>query len=161
MKKSELYSKIKKEIEKVLNYDEAAKNAVLNIIDKYLKPKKGGLTIDLETIVKRDKNGNITHIKDILSGIFLPATIENFYEAKDGSGIEVKEGLRLKRLSRHSERIRKKHKQNIKKEVDKIMEEVLEGKITSEEAKLKIEKIRSQKIDYSEILNVEGAIVGS
>jgi len=159
MKKSELYKTVRSQVEETLVKGQAPKavtKSILDIIDTYLEPKKGGAQVDLETVVKRDKDGNITHIQDTASKVFLPATVENFYEAKNG-GIEVN-GVALKRQSRLAEKIRKEFEKTIKASEKSIMQDVLEGVIKPEEGKAKMEEIKAQVPDYSSILEVKGAI---
>jgi len=160
MKKSELHKTVRAEVEGILTEGKVAKNVaekVLKVIDTYLEPKKGGMTVNLEDVVIRDKEGNITHIQDSISGVFLPATTEYFYEAKTG-GIEVN-GVALRRHSRAAEKIRKEFEKTIKASEKAIMQDVLDGKLKPEEGKAKIEALRAKKPDYSAIAKLEGAIV--
>jgi len=161
MKKADLFKAVTEEVTGILDHAKVAqpvKENVLGVLTKYLEPKKGGARVNIEDVVKRDKDGNITHILDASGVAFLPATIENFYEAKNG-GIEVAEGLRLKRLSRLGEKLRKESEKVIRTSEKAIMEDVLNGKITPEEGKAKLEEIKeTNKPDYSKLLEVKGAI---
>ena len=160
MKKSELHKTVREEVVAVLTEGNVAKpvaEKVVAIIDNYLEPKKGGATVNIEEVVKRDSNGKITHILDSASGIFLPATIENFYEAKNG-GIKISEELSLKRQSRVAEKIRKEFEKTLKASKAAIMDDVLNGKLTPEAGKAKIASLEAQKPDYSPMLKIEGAI---
>jgi len=72
------------------------------ILAANLEPKAGGATVNLDEVTRKDKDGNIVEIQCSVSGAWLPATKEFFYEDKAGKGING-----LKRLSRQAESIRK------------------------------------------------------
>jgi septum formation topological specificity factor MinE len=159
MKKSELNKVLVEELSTIMeraNVAKAVRNDVIEVVNKYTEPKKGGMTVDLETVVKRDDEGNITHILDASGVAYLPATVENFYEAKNG-GIEVAEGLKLKRVSRLGEKIKKASEKAKKASEKAIMQDVLDGVVTPEEGKAKLAEIIVNP-DYSELLKIEGAI---
>jgi len=111
-----------------------------------LEPKAGGATVNLDEVTKKNGNGEITEIMCSVSGKFLPATVEYFYEDKSGKGIN---GLR--RLSRQAESIRKDAAKVATTSERAIMSDVLDGKLTPEQGKAKIEKIKATKPDYSSV----------
>ena len=125
------------------------KSQLLDIINDTLAPKAGGVSVDLESIVQRDVDGNITHILCSVSGKFLPASVDFFYEDKDGKGING-----LKRLSRQAEGVRKRFIKELAATERAIMQDVLGGAITPEEGKAKLEEARAAKPDYSSVSDV-------
>ena len=160
MTKKELFETVSTEVKGILEASKVAApvvEKVMNVITTYLEPKKGGAKVDLEEVVKRDKDGNITHILDAVTGYFLPANAEVFYEAKNG-GIEVN-GVALKRHSRIGERIMKTHNKTVRASIDAITQDVLDGKLKPEEGKAKVEALKAKKPDYSVVAKeIEGAI---
>jgi septum formation topological specificity factor MinE len=146
MKKSDLNRVLVDELTVIMRQAGIARpirDEIIKIVDKYTKPKKGGMSINLDKVVKKDATGRITHILDVSGTAFLPANTENFYEAKNG-GIEVLKGLSLKRQSRLGEKLRKEARRK-----------VLDEAATPEEGKAKLAKL---KVDYSPLLNIDGAI---
>ena len=126
-----------------------AKAPLVEALTEILKPKTAGASINLDEVTRKDDNGNVTHIMCALSGKFLPATAEFFYEDKDGKGINS-----LKRLSRQGEAIRKSHARNISISEKAIVSDILDGIITNEDGKAKIEALRVSKPDYSTVSDV-------
>jgi len=126
-----------------------AKAPLVEALTEILKPKTAGASINLDEVTRKDDNGNITHIMCALSGNFLPATAEFFYEDKDGKGING-----LKRLSRQGEAIRKSHARNVMLSEKAIVSDILDGVITNEDGKAKIEALRASKPDYSTVTDV-------
>ena len=49
-----------------------------------LGPKTPGASVNIEDVVKRDASGFITELQCAVAGVFLPATLEYFYEDKSG-----------------------------------------------------------------------------
>lgn len=111
-----------------------------------LKPKTGGAQVNLEEVTKTNKNGEITELLCSVSGVFLPATTEFFYEDKSGKGIN---GLR--RLSRQAEAIRKDFTRTQKASEKAIMEDVLNGDLTVDEGKEAIAALKANQPDYSSV----------
>jgi hypothetical protein len=126
-----------------------AKAPLVEAITEILKPKTAGASINLDEVTQKDSNGDVTHIMCALSGKFLPATAEFFYEDKDGKGING-----LKRLSRQGEAIRKSHARNIAISEKAIVSDILDGVISNEDGKAKIEALRASKPDYSTVSDV-------
>ena len=160
MTKKEFHETVRAEVSKVLEEGKVkipVVEKVLAVVDNYLEPKKSGGRVNLEEVVKRDEKGNITHILDTVTHIFLPATVENFYEAKNGVGIKVGD-VELKRHSRIGEKIRKEFEKTLRASKNAIMQDVLDGKLTPEVGKNKIAALEAQKPDYSEVLKIEGAL---
>jgi len=117
--------------------------ALQAIIADNLAPKAGGATVNIEDVTK-SKDGKITEIQCSVSGVFLPATADFFYEDKAGKGING-----LKRLSRQAESIRKSHIKVLAATEKAIMADVLDGAMTPEAGKAKLEKAKAVKPDYS------------
>lgn len=119
-------------------------NDELNLIlSGNLAPKAGGASINIEDVTK-SVNGKITEIQCSVSGIFLPASADFFYEDKAGKGIDG-----LKRLSRQAESVRKTHIKTLAATEKAIMSDVLDGKMTPEAGKAKLEAAKAVKPDYS------------
>lgn len=159
MTKAELYKTLVTEVGTVLaeaKVNEEVVTRVNGILSTYVEPKKGGAAFDLDKVTRKDKEGNITHILDVSGVAFLPATLDNFYEAKNG-GIQVGEKS-LKRQSRLGEKLRKEQEKTTKASEKAIMQDVLDGKMRPEVAKKKIEELKAKTIDYSPLLKIEGAI---
>lgn len=108
------------------------KEPVIASLRELLEPKAGGAKIDVEEVVHRDEAGTITEIQCSLSGTFLPATTDYFYEDKSGDGIG---GTGLKRLSIQAEKARKEHAKQVKASKDGIKADLYAGDIDVETAK--------------------------
>lgn len=140
--KAELFNACSKALQELGVDDE-----VVEIVAKYYKPKSGR-SVDLESVVKRDNNGNITHLMCNVSGKFLPATLEYFYEDKAGKGIEV-DGVSLKRLSKQAEGVRKKHIAKQQKVINELTNKMLKKEISVDEGNQLIAEARALKPDFS------------
>ena len=116
-----------------------------------LEPKSGGSSVDLSTVTKVDDKGQVTEIQCSLSGVWLPATSEFFYEDKSGKGIKGLDGSMLKRVSKQGEAIRKQHTKALAATEKAIMTDVLDGNLKPEEGKAKLEKAKAIKPDYSKV----------
>lgn len=114
------------------------------IFETHLKPKSSGASVNIDEVTRKDEQGNIIEIMCSLSGVFLPATIDFFYEDKTGKGING-----LKRLSRQAEGVRKQHIKTLATNKNAIMANVLDGVITPEEGKAKLKKAEAIKPDFS------------
>ncbi len=124
---------------------------LVSALEGILKPKQGGgKTINLDEVVKRDEEGNIIAILDSISGLWLPATEEVFYLDKSGKGIEVGD-VHLKRVSKEGYGISSKHKKSIAASKEAIFNDVLEGVLTPEEGKQRVEELTSSEPDFSEM----------
>jgi hypothetical protein len=124
---------------------------LMDILTANLAPKASGASINLDEVTKKDEAGNITEIQCSVSGVFLPATKEFFYEDKAGKGIVGLDGTHLKRLSRQAESIRKQHIKTLAATEKAIMADVLDGAMTPEEGKAELEKVKAIKPDYSSV----------
>lgn len=124
-----------------------ASNKLKEALRVILEPKSAGASVNLDEVTRKDANGNITEIMCSVSGVFLPATAEFFYEEKaEGKGING-----LKRLSRQAEAIRKTHIRNVSVSEKAIVQDILDGAISNEEGKAKIEALRASKPDFSSV----------
>lgn len=127
-------------------------NAKQNLVDaltEILKPKSAGAVVNVDEVTQKDASGNITHLLCSVSGKFLPATVDFFYEDKAGKGI-----LGLKRLSRQAEGIRKTHLRTVMVSEKAIVSDILDGVISNEDGKAKIEALRASKPDFSSVSDV-------
>jgi hypothetical protein len=123
-----------------------AKPKLIEALSEILKPKTAGASVNLDEVTRKDENGNVTHIMCSVSGVFLPATADFFYEDKEGKGING-----LKRLSRQAEGIRKSHIRTVTVSEKAIVQDILDGVISNEEGKAKIEALRASKPDFSSV----------
>jgi len=126
-----------------------AKQPLVDALTAILAPKTAGATVNVEDVTQKDASGNITHILCSVSNKFLPATVDFFYEDKGGKGI-----LGLKRLSRQAEGIRKTHLRTVQVSEKAIVADILDGVITNEAGKAKIEALRNSKPDFSSVSDV-------
>ena len=127
---------------------EAFNKALTSILDENLAPKASGASVNLDEVTKKGQDGKITEIQCSVSGKWLPATAEYFYEDKKGDGLG---GTGLKRLSRQAEAIRKQHIKTVTATEKAIMADVLDGAMTPEQGKAKLEKAKAAKPDYSSV----------
>lgn len=118
-----------------------ASSKLVEGLTNLLEPKAGGAKVDVASVFK---DGNL---QCAVSGVWLPATLEFFYE--DKSGKSPFNGLR--RLSRQAESIRKTHAKTVAASEKAIMSDVLDGNITPEAGKAKVEKIKAIQPDYSKV----------
>lgn len=147
--KKELFENVSKEIGEActeFNVPEDVTEELLNIVAKHLKPRQGGATINVDEVTQKDKKGNIISLQCSVSGVFLPATKEYFYEDKTGRGV-----VGLRRLSRKAESIRKAHLKAIAAKEKAIMDDVLSGAVTADKANDLIAEIKKEKPDYSAV----------
>ncbi len=119
------------------------------ILTENLAPKTAGMTVNLDDVTRKDANGKITEIQCSVSGVWLPATKEYFYEEKaEGKGIEGTDGSHLKRLSRQAESVRKQFTKAQQASEKAIMADVLSGDLTPDEAKEALSATKAKKPDY-------------
>lgn len=142
--KTELYNACSEELRKL-----GVEDKVIEVVNKYYKPKSGR-AVDIESVVKRDAQGNITHLQCSVSGKFLPADTDYFYEDKSGKGIEV-DGVFLKRLSKQAEGVRKKHIAAQRKVIDELTNKMLNKEISVDEGNKLIAEAKALKPDFSKI----------
>jgi len=126
-----------------------AKAPLVEALTEILKPKTAAASVNLDDVTRKVDNGNITNIMCSVSGVFLPATADFFYEDKEGKGING-----LKRLSRQAEGIRKSHIRTVQVSEKALVQDILDGVISNEEGKAKIEALRASKPDFSSVTDV-------
>lgn len=153
-KKSELYAEVSDSVTKLLSANgvsEAIIAEVQKAIDASLKPGVfGARSVNIEDVVKRDSDGEITEILCNVSGVWLPASVEYFYEDLSGKSKIVVDGVALKRLSRQAEGVRKKFIAQQAKASQAITTKVLNGEISAEEGKRQLAEL-PEKPDFSEV----------
>jgi len=130
------------------NVSDDFRNGLTAILNDNLAPKSSGAKVNVDEVTHKDAEGNITEIQCSVSGVWLPATVEYFYEDKKGEGLA---GTGLKRLSRQAEAIRKQHIKVISATERAIMADVLDGALTPEDGKARLEEAKAQKPDYSSV----------
>lgn len=119
-----------------------------DLLNDLLAPKSAGLSVNVDEVTKKDASGKITHIMCALSGKFLPATKEFFYEDIHGKGIA---GTGLKRLSRQAEAIRKQHAKLTLVSERAITADIVDKKLTPDQGKAKLAELKASKPDYSAV----------
>jgi len=147
--KQEIFDTVSNEVTALCEKHQVSKKVtegLAAIIETNLKPKAGGASVNIDEVTKKDEQGNITEIMCSVSGVFLPATADFFYEDKAGKGING-----LKRLSRQAESIRKQHIKTLATTEKAIMFDVLDGVMTPEAGKAKLEKAKAIKPDFSDV----------
>ena len=154
MKKVELVSTVVAALAAIM--DGKVKPAIQDEINAKLAdmlgPKTPGASVNIEDVVKRDASGFITELQCAVSGVFLPATLEYFYEDKSGkSQFTDANGIALRRLSRQAEGIRKAFIKTQTVSERAILEDALKGVITQEEGQAKLAAIKGAKPDYSSV----------
>ena len=154
MKKVELVSTVVAALAAIM--DGKVKPAIQDEINaklgELLGPKSPGASVNIEDVVKRDASGVITELQCAVSGVFLPATLEYFYEDKSGkSQFTDANGIALRRLSRQAEGIRKTFIKTQTTSERAILEDALKGVITQEEGQAKLAAIQGAKPDYSSV----------
>lgn len=153
--KKELYAEVSENLNKLLTANgvqQALIDEVQKVVDLSLKPGTfGGNTVDLDKVTKKDSDGNIIEILCNVSGKWLPASVEYFYEDLSGKSKIVVDGVALKRLSRQAEGIRKKFIASQTKESQAITNKVINGELDREEAKELLAELASRQPDFSEV----------
>lgn len=152
--KKELYAEVSGNITKLLEANEVDSDIIAEVqkaIDASLKPGVfGARSVNIDDVVKKDSNGNITEILCNVSNVWLPASVEYFYEDLSGKSKIVVDGVALKRLSRQAEGIRKKFISQQAKASQAITTKVLNGEISAEEGKRLLAEL-PEKPDFSEV----------
>lgn len=153
-KKSELYAEVSANVTKLLEANEVDADIIAEVqkaIDASLKPGVfGARSVNIEDVVKRDSDGEITEILCNVSGVWLPASVEYFYEDLSGKSKIVVDGVALKRLSRQAEGVRKKFIAQQAKASQAITTKVLNGEISAEEGKRQLAEL-PEKPDFSAV----------
>lgn len=152
--KKELYAEVSDNITKLLEANEVDSDIIAEVqkaIDASLKPGVfGARSVNIDDVVKKDSDGNITEILCNVSNVWLPASVEYFYEDLSGKSKIVVDGVALKRLSRQAEGIRKKFISQQAKASQAITTKVLNGEISAEEGKRLLAEL-PEKPDFSEV----------
>lgn len=128
----------------VLEKHKASKELIAEI-SAIVEPKKGGMSVNVEDVyVPKAKDGK-AYLLCSVSGLWLEATADNFYEdASEGNKFGG-----LKRLSRAAEAARKKAISVKKATEAAVMQDMLAGNISADEAKAKLAKVAGP--DFSQI----------
>lgn len=116
-----------------------------------LEPKKGGASVNTDDVFVAQASDGKAYLLCSVSGLWLEATVENFYE---DLGNENNKFGGLKRLSRAAEAARKKAITAKKATEKSVMEDLLAGNISAEEGKAIIAAVAGP--DYS---GIEGSEV--
>lgn len=127
-------------VEAVLKEHKASEELFKAVAD-LIEPKGGGARLNVDEVACMGEDGNIEYLKDTYFNKWLPVFNEkgecNFYTVKDSqlkvtiSGTEVG----LTRTSRVGERERKRKLKVFQDSKNAIMEDMLEDKLSSVEAK--------------------------
>mgnify|MGYP006896539777 FL=1 len=153
--KSELYKEVSENLKKLLTANKVSDAIIAEVqkaIDASLKPGTfGGNSVDLSKVTKKDGSGKITEIQCNVSGKWLPASVDYFYEDLSGKSKIVVDGVALKRLSRQAEGIRKKFIAAQAKESQKITTQIIDGEISREEGKALLEQLATKQPDFSSV----------
>lgn len=154
--KKELYAEVNNSVIGLLTANKVDEDIIAEVqkaIDASLKPGQFGATsVDLDSITKKNSDGELEEIKCSLSGAWLPATTEYFYEDLSGkSKLVTADGIHLKRWSRQAEGIKKKFQTAQAKISQSITTRVLNGEISPEQGKIELQELSTEKPDYSEV----------
>ena len=118
-----------------------ASDELVSGLTDLLAPKTGGATVNVEEVFD-GKN-----LQCSVSGVWLPATTEFFYEDKGGKS----PFNGLKRTSRLGEAARKAHNKAVSASCNAIMSDVLDGELSAEDGKIAIEAEKAKVVDYSSV----------
>ena len=116
-------------------------------LKELLEPKKGGNAVDINEIAKLNETGQVLEIKCSLSGVWLPATTENFYNEKDSKLVNV-DGVGLSRHSREGYKVKSDFAKTIKASKDAITADVMNEVITPAQGKEQMAALPTEP-DYS------------
>ena len=120
-----------------------ASNELVSGLTDLLAPKAGGATVNVEEVYNESEDLLLCSV----SGAWLPATEEYFYEDKSGKS----QFNGLKRLSRQAESIRKTFIKTQRVSETAIMNDVLDGAITPEDGKEMVADLKANKPDFSSV----------
>jgi len=151
MTKKELHATVVAAVRDYLGEENEGLEAILA---EHLAPKVGGASVNIEDVVKRDEDGTITEILCSTSGVWLPATAENFYEDKsDKPRIVNAEGTGLKRQSKAAEKISKEFNKAKRASINALTDDILASDDIDEINALKdqLRTIKESKPDYSAV----------
>ena len=149
--KGELFAAIKAELKVVFDTNKVSKDAqeaISGIVAKFMEPKASGFgkTANLDEITKRDASGKITEILCSISGKWLPATSEFFYNEAKGEGIG---GTGFRRGSKPGEATLKAFKRDIAKKQQELISKAATGAIKNEDLQKELKKLADAKVDFS------------
>ena len=114
-----------------------------------LAPKKAGLQVDVEAIVRRDPDTNdIVEIQDRLSGYWFPATLKYFFKDSKDTKIVNANGDKLYPVARAADKLKKQAKKTAAASKAAILQDVLDEKLDPTEAKEAIAALTDEP-DYS------------
>lgn len=151
MKKSEIYEKVQAIC--------AAHNLPADVVaqlNELLEPKNAGRSFNWDDIVRKDDNGNVVEMQCALSGVWLPADSLHFYASRDGKGVVGTDGVLLQKVSKQGENARKAYQKAYNASKNALMDDVLNGVISNEEAKAKLEELNASGPDYSVVKPLTG-----
>ena len=127
----------------------ASKNLVAALTE-LLEPKKGGASINVEDVFVAKAADGKAYLQCSVSGKWLEATVDNFYE---DLGNESNKFNGLKRLSRAAEAARKKATATRKATEKAVMTDLLAGVISKEQAQATLDAVAGP--DYSSVPGTE------
>nr|DAN68608.1 MAG TPA: hypothetical protein [Caudoviricetes sp.] len=151
MKKSEVFERVQAIC--------AAHNLPQDVVaqlNELLEPKNAGRSFNWDDIVLKDENGNVVEIQCSLSGVWLPADSIHFYASRDGKGVMGTDGVILQKVSKQGENARKAYQKAYNASKNALMDDVLNGVISNEDAKAKLEELNAQGPDYSVVHPLTG-----
>lgn len=151
MKKSEVFERVQAICEK---YNLPAE--VVTQLNELLEPKSAGRNFNWDDIVRKDENGNVIELQCSLSGVWLPADSLHFYASRDGKGVVGTDGVILQKVSKQGENARKAYQKSYNASKNALMDDVLNGVISNEEAKAKLEQLNATGPDYSVVKPLTG-----
>ena len=156
MKKSEVFERVQAICEKYNLPTE-----VVTQLNELLEPKNAGRSFNWDDIVRKDENGNVIELQCALSGVWLPADSLHFYASRDGKGVVGTDGVVLQKVSKQGENVRKAYQKQYNASKNALMDDVLDGVISNEEAKAKLEQLNAAGPDYSVVKPLTGETLGS
>ena len=127
----------------------ASKNLVAALTE-LLEPKKGGASINVEDVFVAKAADGKAYLQCSVSGKWMEATADNFYE---DLGNESNKFNGLKRLSRAAEAARKKASATKKATEKAVMTDLLAGVISKEQAQATLDAVAGP--DYSSVPGTE------
>lgn len=153
--KKDLFNQASQALSKFLEGAKVDSKIVVGAVDligSFYAPKAGGgfVAVNIDEVTKRDKDGNFTEVKCNLSGAWLPATLEFFYEDLSGkSQIKTKEGVALKRLSRPAEATKKSFQRDLVAKKLQLQAHLINGTMDPNKVRDELKKLENEKVDFS------------
>jgi len=107
-----------------------------------LEPKKGGAAFNIDDVVTRDEDGNITHILDSIFNVMVPV-----YDADGEPNFYAKPDTELgwSRFSKAAEKSRKDREKTFKATEKAVFADLLAGLIDAERAKSLMEEAEAAR----------------